>query len=147
MEAPKVHEIQFPEVTSPNNLIVSEKQAASTQTFDEGLSMKQILSSYPGTNNITAEEFNRFLIRKDLNHLLLSDVQAITKSLETDFPEVIKVYSIGQTYQERPINVIELDAKKWLESQMVKEPEPKKLSQKEHKHHKKNKSKKHKKDN
>jgi hypothetical protein len=60
--------------------------------------MKQILSAYPGSNDLTADEFNRFLIRRDLNHLLLSDVQAITKSLETDFPEVIKVYSIGQTY-------------------------------------------------
>jgi hypothetical protein len=75
------------------------------------------LSSYPGTTNITLEEFNRIFIRRDLNHLLLSDVGSITNSIQKDFPEIIKVYSIGQTYQERPINVIELDAKKWLLSQ------------------------------
>jgi hypothetical protein len=83
------------------------------------MSIKQILSSYPGTTNITVDEFSRFLIRKDLSHLLLSDVDAITKSIEQDFPDVVKVYSIGETYQKRPINVIELDAKKWLESQMI----------------------------
>jgi hypothetical protein len=57
-----------------------------------------LATPYPGTANITLDEFSRFLVRKDINHLLLSDVSAITKSIEKDFPDVVKVYSIGDTY-------------------------------------------------
>lgn len=83
------------------------------------------------------DEFSRFLVRKDINHLLLSDVSAITKSIEKDFPDVVKVYSIGETYQKRPINVIELDAKKWLESQMTNFNETVQPEKKHHHEHKK----------
>ena len=44
-----------------------------------------------------------------LNHLLYSDVNKLLNDLATDFPDQIKVYSIGKSLQGRDINVLELD--------------------------------------
>jgi carboxypeptidase T len=47
--------------------------------------------------------------RKDgLNHLLLSDVNALMQSIAHDFPEIAKTYSIGKSFEGRDINVIEM---------------------------------------
>jgi hypothetical protein len=43
-------------------------------------------------------------------------VNKIVEGLKRDFPEIISVYSMGNTFEERPINVIELDAKSFLKN-------------------------------
>jgi len=48
--------------------------------------------------------------RKDgLNHLLLSDVNNLLMSIQHDFPDFAKVYSIGSSFEGRDINAIELN--------------------------------------
>lgn len=48
--------------------------------------------------------------RKDgLNHLLLSDVNNLLMSIQHDFPDFTKVYSIGSSFEGREINAIELN--------------------------------------
>ena len=48
--------------------------------------------------------------RKDgLNHLLLSDVNNLLMSIQHDFPDFTKVYSIGSSFEGRDINAIELN--------------------------------------
>lgn len=65
---------------------MAQKEAESNEPF----SIREILSKYG--NDFTQEEFNKIFTRKDgFNHILLSDVEKITKSLETDFADVIKV--------------------------------------------------------
>lgn len=47
--------------------------------------------------------------RKDgLNHLLLSDVNLLMASIQADFPDLAKMYSIGKSYEGRDINILEL---------------------------------------
>lgn len=88
-----------------NQTDLAQKEAESNEPF----SIKEILSKYG--NDFTQEEFNKIFTRKDgFNHILLSDVEKITKSLENDFKDVIKVSSIGQTTQGRDIKMITLDA-------------------------------------
>ena len=61
--------------------------------------------------------FKQLFIKSDqMPHLFLSDVNRIITSMQKDFPEIIKVYSMGQTFEERPIQVVELDAKAFLTS-------------------------------
>lgn len=71
----------------------------------------------------TQQEFERILTRRDgLTHILLSDVENITKSLQTDFNDIIKVRSIGKSWEGKDINVIELDAIKVLTNPPVQAP-------------------------
>lgn len=79
-----------------------------TDNEDEPFSIKSLLSS---SGEFDQGEFNKILIRKDgLNHILLSDVEKIIKLLGTEFPDIIKVDSIGESWQGRPIHVVSLDA-------------------------------------
>lgn len=43
-----------------------------------------------------------------LHHLLLSDVNNLMFSIQHDFPDIAKVYSIGKSFEGRDINVIEM---------------------------------------
>lgn len=56
------------------------------------------------------EDFSEKIIhRKDgLYALLLSDVNNLMLSIQHDFPDIAKTYSVGKSYQGRDINVIEL---------------------------------------
>ena len=40
---------------------------------------------------------------------MLSDVNNLILSIQHDFPDIARVYSIGQTMQGRDINVIEIN--------------------------------------
>jgi len=69
-----------------------------------------------------------------LRHLLLSDVNKLLFSIQNDFPEITKVYSIGKSFEGRDINVIELNASGMEEAKPEKPAEkekPKKLAQEE----------------
>ena len=59
--------------------------------------------------------FDELLTRRDIAHLLLSDIQSMTAQLEKEFPEVIKTFSIGKTWQERELLMISLDARDLME--------------------------------
>ena len=65
--------------------------------------------------------FAELLTRKDLSHLLYSDVNNMIDNIQKDFPDIIKTYSIGQSWQERDIRVIELDARHFLQSKGIEE--------------------------
>ena len=45
-----------------------------------------------------------------LNHLLMSDVDSLLADIQTDFPDIAKVYSIGKSSGGRDINILELSA-------------------------------------
>lgn len=83
--------------------------------MSEIFSIKEIMQQNQGNKKMSMDMFKQLFIRSDqMPHLMLSDVNRIVNSLQKDFPEIIKVSSIGQTFEERPINVIELDAKAYL---------------------------------
>ena len=50
------------------------------------------------------------LVRPDIDHIFLSDVQRILKGIEKDFPEVAKLTSLGKTWENREIHLLTLDA-------------------------------------
>ena len=52
--------------------------------------------------------------------LLLSDTNKLLASIAHDFPEVVKIESIGQSYQNRPIQMAVLDARSFLVSKEFK---------------------------
>ena len=46
--------------------------------------------------------------------LFNSDVNQILDSLQKDFPEVVKIKSIGDTFEKRPIKIAEIDARDYI---------------------------------
>lgn len=56
------------------------------------------------------EELSENIIHRSdgLYHLLYSDVNNLMMSIEHDFPDIAKTYSIGKSFEGRDINVIEL---------------------------------------
>lgn len=52
--------------------------------------------------------------------MFLSDIDNITNMIVKEFPDVAKLTSIGQTWQERKLKVLELDARKLMGERGVK---------------------------
>lgn len=59
-------------------------------------------------------------VRDPVTALLYSDTIKLMRSLEAEFPEVIKVSSIGKSHEGRNIYLITLDAREFIvEKQMA----------------------------
>jgi len=87
-------------------LLTSGVVSASTNK-----TIAEVLGQSPEWNE---EMFKALLARHDLNHLLLSDVNALIAHLRAEFPEIITVKSIGQTYQNRDMLMIEINARDFI---------------------------------
>ena len=84
-------------------------------------SIRDILGKRKSFNQ---EMFNELLTtpkkdgtKKDHDRLpamFLTDIQNLCAKLEKEFPEIIKVKTIGQSYQKRPITLLEVDARDFL---------------------------------
>jgi len=81
-----------------------EGEAAPELPFKGYIAIKDKLKETP------VEQFSYEIIQRTdgLNHLLLSDVNALMQSIAHDFPDIAKTYSIGKSFEGRDINVIEL---------------------------------------
>lgn len=60
------------------------------------------------------------LTRKEISHLFLSDIYTMVDQLQREFPEIINVRSIGKSWQNRDIMLIELDARDVMEKNGLK---------------------------
>jgi len=67
------------------------------------------LQKYKGEFN--GDLFESLLTREDLPHLLFSDLDALIKKLPEEFPEIISVGSLGQSWEHRDLMYIKLDAR------------------------------------
>ena len=61
--------------------------------FSQKESIKSLMASHKG--DFDNDLFNNLLTRADLAHLLLSEVHQLTDKLAAEFPDVIKVQTIG----------------------------------------------------
>ena len=76
---------------------------------EKGYSVKSVLAG--GGVDMDQTQFDRLFIRPDLNHILLSDVDRFLDSLAADYPDVVQVSSIGNSWENRPIRLVTLDAR------------------------------------
>jgi hypothetical protein len=58
--------------------------------------------------------FDKLLTRLDSEHIFLTETRNLIKSLAMDFPEVVSVSTVGYTWQNRPIEMITIDASESL---------------------------------
>ena len=112
--APVSSALQFNDLAGPLNDADIEKATAAGE-------QKEAAAPFPGYVPVRAQLeklapkdiVNTLISREDgLNHLLLSDVNALLQSVAHDFPDLARVYSVGKSFEGRDINVIELDTKK-----------------------------------
>jgi hypothetical protein len=58
--------------------------------------------------------FNELLTRGDISHIFQSDIYAMIDKLQKEFPDIVKTRSIGKTWQDRDMMLIELDAREMM---------------------------------
>jgi len=91
-----------------------EEDESTLLSFDPNKSIRKILTEYNG--DFGSDLFQMLLTRKDISHLLLSDVNNMENALLKEFPDIMTLQSIGQTWENRDINVLTLDARKYVAS-------------------------------
>lgn len=76
-------------------------------SVDAPVKVKEILSS---DRQFTQEMFAKLLTRTEIPHIFLSDVNKLVNSMKKDFPDIVKINHIGYSWENRPINMITIDA-------------------------------------
>ena len=82
--------------------------------FNDSINIRAALEKYKGDFN--GDLFETLLTGKDLPHLLFSELQTLTKRLAEEFPEVITVGSIGQSWEHRDLLYVKLDARQAVQA-------------------------------
>jgi hypothetical protein len=77
----------------------------------------QLLDMLVEHETLDDEFFNKMLIspRPGVNHLLYDEVMKLILELKSSFPNIIKLESIGKSYEDRDIWMLKLDAHRFLE--------------------------------
>ncbi len=69
--------------------------------------------------------FEKLLTRVDSDHIFLPDVENLVESIRQDFPGVVKLSSIGQTWENRSMTLVQVDLSPEEASKLQKEGPPK----------------------
>jgi len=70
------------------------------------VSVKSVLEGNP---EFDASVFKMLLVRPDIDHIFLSDVEKLLNGIQNDFPEVSMLTSLGKTWEDRDIHLLTLD--------------------------------------
>jgi hypothetical protein len=89
--------------------------------FNSSTSIKKILEGQKG--DFDQSMFDELLTRRDISHIFLSDIHSMMEILEREFPDIIKTFSIGKTWQEREMMMISLDARDLMDKKGLKPSE------------------------
>ena len=97
----KVTSIQMdePQAAPDVNATVPSKSTGLT-------SVKTILEDHP---DFDASLFKMLLVRPDIDHIFLSDVEKLLNGIQNDFPEHVKLTSLGKTWEDRDIHLLTID--------------------------------------
>lgn len=86
--------------------------------FNASKSLKSTLLEYKGDFDVNV--FDEVLTRSDIAHVFQSDIYIMIEKLTKEFPDIVKSRSIGKTWQDRDIMLIELDARDMMEKKGYK---------------------------
>jgi len=95
-----------------------EEEESIYMSYNPNKTLVSVMSEYVG--DFSADLFQELLTRKEISHLFLSDIETLTNQIQHEFPDIIQTESIGQTWEHRDIMVIELDARKLVNSEAFK---------------------------
>lgn len=87
---------------------------AEPRVYDIEGKLMDLLREHPTLDD---EFFNQVLIspRPGVHHLLYDEVMKLVKEIKSAFPKIIKLESIGKSYEDRDIWLIKLEAHRFLE--------------------------------
>ena len=70
------------------------------------------LTSLLQQGKFTSYQFDKLLVKQDgFNHILLSDANSLMQQIKEEFPDIVKIESIGKSWEGRDINMLEIDAR------------------------------------
>jgi len=73
--------------------------------------VKGILES---SSSFGQEVFKKLLARYDADHIFLTETTNLILSMQADYPEIVQVQSIGQTWEKREINMVKIDGLSYM---------------------------------
>lgn len=79
-------------------------------------SIREVLQS---DEHFSQDMFKELLTRPDIPHIFLSEANKLISGLQSEFKEVVKVHSIGSTWENRPMQMITLDMDPEASSKMA----------------------------
>lgn len=80
----------------------------SAQAIRREQDVREILES---STTFDDNLIKQLLVRDDLNHLMLTDVNKLIMKIAKEFPEFVKLSTIGESFEGRPMYMLTLDAK------------------------------------
>ena len=72
----------------------------------------------------TSDMFNSLLTRKEISHVFLSEISQIQSMIASEFSDIVTLKTIGKTWNDRPIQVLELDARSYMANKKVEVVQP-----------------------
>jgi hypothetical protein len=69
--------------------------------------VKEVLESQ---SNFDETLVKQLLVRHDLNHLLLSDINKLMAKIGQEFPDLVKLSTIGYSREDRPIVMMTIES-------------------------------------
>lgn len=72
------------------------------------ISVREVLASSPEFNE---NLIKRMIVRHDMNHLLLSDVNKLIAKIALEFPDVVQLSTIGQSWEGKNIYMLTVDVR------------------------------------
>lgn len=90
---------------------------SSVDARQREVELKEIFESSPNFDDTMVKQL---LVRNDINHLMLTDVNKLIMRIAREYPDIVSLSSIGTTWQGRPIYMLTVDAKG--ENKVVNKP-------------------------
>ena len=99
-------------------LLCKPTQAVHLRSKEFGAEDQTLRQMLSGGNDMNQDTFDKLFVRPDgLNHLLLSDLNNLVSRVVKEFPEIVRLETIGTTWQQRPIQMLVLDARAYAAEQ------------------------------
>jgi len=76
---------------------------------DANFSKVDVKGALESSSSFGQDIFRKLLARYDTDHIFLTETTNLIKSLAADYPEMVTVESIGQSWEQREINMVKID--------------------------------------
>lgn len=81
---------------------------------DANFSKVDVKGALESSSSFGEDIFRKLLARYDTDHIFLTETTNLIKSLAADYPEMVTLQSIGQSWEQRDINMLKIDGLAYL---------------------------------
>lgn len=83
-------------------------------TTEPGFSKVDVKGVLESSSSFGIDIFRKLLARYDADHIFLTETTNLIKSMAADYPEIVSLQSIGQSWEQRDINMLKIDGYQYM---------------------------------